>query len=85
MENILVKDDSICYCSALTTFVINKGSKGPFVVDFLEVPKMSTKMQYVRHHQLAIWESFKTIKNPGKNHKTNKTHAKYALFFLIRP
>ena len=47
--------------------VINKGSRDPYLVDVLEVPKMSNKiLEYVRKPKLAIAESLKTINIPNK-------------------
>ena len=58
--------------------VLNTGSKGSYVVNILEVPKIIQKvLEYVRKPQLAIWEEFKLQKIPEhiikKNRKSNKS------------
>ena len=42
--------------------MINKGSKGPDLVEFVEVPKMFQKvLEYVRNPELAILEELTII------------------------
>ena len=44
-------------CIGRSVFVINRGCKGPDVVDFLEISKMIQKaLESIRKSQLAILE-----------------------------
>ena len=60
----IFKDDWGVFLYFSIVFVINKGCKGPDLVNILEVPKMIQKVfEYVRGLKLAIWELL-TFENP---------------------